>query len=141
MRIDGWEQRLADLIVSAQTRAFQYGTWDCCRFAADAIKALTGIDPYAEEFQGQRPGEADCFSAIDQAGGILPLAQRIANRCGFAKVRPVQAQRGDVVLGKIDDRPTLGVCVGSRVVFAMLPKGLQALSVRDPRLVRAWRIS
>jgi hypothetical protein len=140
-RREGWEHRFADLIVDAQTRIFAYGTWDCCRFAADAVKALMGTDPYAEEFCGQQPAEPECFAAIERAGGILSLAQRIATDCRFAKTRPVQAQRGDVVLGKRNELLTLGVCIGNRVVFAIAPKGLAAVSLTDPSLLRAWRIA
>jgi hypothetical protein len=140
MRRDGWEQRLADVLTDAQTRAFAYGAWDCCLFACAAIGALTGTDP-AASFRGRYTDEDSCASVLNTHGGILSIAERAANTGGFARITPREAQRGDVVLGRIHGRATLGVCAGVHAAFAMAPSGLYRVPITDPALVLAWRIA
>lgn len=140
MRREGWEHRLTALITDAQSRIFSYGTWDCCLFASAAIAAVTGHDPSAA-FRGRYADAAGCDAVLAEAGGVLAIAARAAADQGFRRVGPRQAQRGDVVLGTIQGRATLGVCTGKAVAFAVAPKGLETVPLTDPTLRLAWRIS
>ena len=36
---------------------------------------------------------------------------------GWREVKPLQAQRGDVVMTLLDSKATLGICLGSKVAF------------------------
>jgi len=139
MRVEGWEHRLADLIVSAQTRDFAYGTWDCCLFAAAAIQALTAQDVSAN-FRGRCVDEDTCNQMLAGEGGVASLAARLAAECGFERIPPLMAQRGDIVLGQIRGRDTLGVCVGNRVAFAMAPRGLDTVPITSRLIAGAWRV-
>lgn len=140
MRASGWEHRLTDVITAAQARDFLYGEWDCCLFASAAIEAVTGID-VGGKFRGRYDDDAGCADVLNAAGGILALAARVARQHGFPEILPLSAQRGDVVLAVLDGRATLGVCVGSRVAFAVAPRGLQQVSITDSALRVAWRIA
>ena len=51
-RIEGWEIRLDDFIKSRQNQKFQWGVHDCCLFACDAIREITGED-IAYYFRGK----------------------------------------------------------------------------------------
>lgn len=140
MRREGWEHRLTDLITAAQTRDFTYGTWDRCLFACAAISALTDHDPGAK-YRGMYSVRYGLEALLERHGGVRMIAYRAAADCAFAEIPPVQAQRGDVVLGRIADRATLGVCVGSLVAFAVAPRGLHTVPITDPSLLVAWRVA
>jgi hypothetical protein len=40
-----WRTRLYDYVVSRQGVPFKWGDFDCAKFAADAVEAMTGKDP------------------------------------------------------------------------------------------------
>jgi len=139
MRLEGWEQRLAELIGDAQVRAFQYGEWDCALFACEAIAVCTGDNPN-RAFLGYA-GDAGCAAVLHEHGGLRAIADRVATERGFRHIPVLMAQRGDVVLGVHDGRETLGVCIGASVAFAVQPRGLARIPITDPSLTVAWRIA
>ena len=140
MRRDGWEARFTDLLTAVQDREFQYGTWDCCLFAGAAIEALTGDNP-ADAYRGRYDDEPSCRAVLEAEGGLLGIADAVALLRNFNRLPVLMARRGDIVLGRIDDRPTLGVCVGASVWFAVAPRGVCPIPITDPALVCAWRIA
>ncbi|MGL4489217.1 MAG: DUF6950 family protein, partial [Rhizobiaceae bacterium] len=42
--IHNWPEKLAEFINSNRGRAFEWGAFDCCMFAADAAKIISGKD-------------------------------------------------------------------------------------------------
>jgi len=140
MRIEGWEQRLDALVAEAQTRDFRYGEWDCALFACASIQAMTGADPGAA-FRGTYADEAGCARLLAKVGGLEGGANRIASDHHFAVIPVLMAWRGDVVLARADGKPTLGVCLGRDVAFAVDPVGVQRKPITNPDLVFAWRIA
>lgn len=140
MRIEGWEHRLTDLIAAAQEREFQYGRWDCALLACASIQALTGVEADIA-FRGRYHDEAGCAQVLAASGGLAVIASGVADSLLFGRIPPLTAWRGDVVLATIDGRPTLGVCVGRDVAFAVSPRGLKRVPITDPCLTLAWRIA
>ena len=93
---------------------------------------MTGID-YSTPFRGKYLDEAGAAAVSVAAGGIRAIATAALG----AEIKPLMAQRGDVVLIE-SPRPTLAICMGSEVV-APGPEGLEYRSIKPA--VAAWRIN
>lgn len=132
MRVHNWPIKLALAISEARTKEFKYGDFDCMLFAADIVKAMTGVD-YAERFRGRYDSEKGAYEIIEEYGTPVDLLTAVI---GSPPIHPAQAMRGDVVLAELP-LPTAGVCMGVACAFPTA-KGLRFL----PRSVitHAWRI-
>jgi hypothetical protein len=102
-RKPGWEERLFEVVADHSRRPFSWGGMDggsdCHMMAMDAVKAVTGTDPYAEE-RGRyttRIGALRRFTAR----GFRWLGDAYADV--LQEVPPALAQRGDIGLVQIDD--------------------------------------
>ena len=51
-RLPGWQGALDRFLTAHRETRFQYGVWDCCLFACDAIEVMTGVD-VAAQFRGR----------------------------------------------------------------------------------------
>ena len=131
MRAYDWPQRLEDYVESCRATPFQWGTHDCCRFAAGAVHAMTEVDPmaayrYANEIGARR--------LIRKAGSLDALVHRVL---GDPLPTVAAAGRGDVVIADLDLGPTVGVALGGVAAFAA-PVGLLFIPTNQARV--AWRI-
>ena len=117
------------MLCSRLRTPFEWGVFDCCLFAADAVQAVTGVD-LAERYRGYH-GARQGLRTLDRAGGVGLIATRAL---GFPQRLDV-ARPGDLVLVPADkrDREALAVVVSGDV--ATLP-GAVGL-VQAPR--RMWR--
>jgi len=115
-RLPDWHARLAALLAAAETRPFHAHRWNCGRFAAAAVEAMTGARPHPR---------------------ILPTLEAMADSAGFPRIPPAFARAGDVVLA--GDPPRLGVVVdGGRAAFVG-PRGLVRVPLTTCAI--AWRIA
>jgi hypothetical protein len=126
-----WPQQLAAFVESRRSTPFAWGTHDCCRFAAGAVEAMTGVDRmHAFTYET----EAEARELITQAGGLDVLVTR---ELGAPLESVAFAGRGDVVLAELDNGPTLGVVLGVQSAFAA-EGGVLLLPTRMGCM--AWRI-
>jgi len=131
MRAQNWPEALAAHIEQRRTMPHQWGSNDCCTFAADAVRAMTGTDPMAD-LRGIKTA-----AAVARLLRKTPLQKLVTQRLGEPLASPLLAQRGDVVLVPQGDEHLLAVCLGE--VWAA--PGLQGLEVGDmQRAVTAWAI-
>jgi len=116
-RLADWPERLAAFLESRRTMPKQWGQNDCALFCADAIQAMTGVDP-ALELRGY-DSEFGAIKAMVkywiQRGVLLPgwkqrpdsllceLAARMAEIHGFEAIATGLAGRGDAVLLEVGD--------------------------------------
>ena len=132
MRHREWQSSLAELVAQRMAAPFEWGVNDCCIFAADAVRAMTGRDPAAD---------AHCYSTALEAAQVVRklggLAEIAATRAGGEEVPPLMARVGDVVLGKLD-RECLGICTGE-TWHAPSACGLVAAPMSTA--LRAWRVA
>lgn len=129
-RFDDWPERLADYLEGARGRPFCFGSHDCASFAAGAVQAMTG--------------EAPAIPQVESAAAYLhflrdhgPLDAIVDDTLGERLPSPAFAQRGDVVLLFVDERATLGVCIG---VEAAAPGPDGMLTVPMSTASAAWRV-
>jgi hypothetical protein len=135
MRHHDWPQRLADYLMECRARPFEYGTHDCCRFAAGVVDAIADAGIVAR-MDAEHP-YADREGAYAVIGSVGGLEQLVSVYLG-EPVHPSRAGRGDVVLAELDQGETIGVCLGNECVFAAEPGGL---AVRPRTVARvAWRV-
>ena len=129
MRLPDWPERLADFVRARRKMPFAYGANDCALFAADAVHAMTGVDP-AAEYRGYSD-EREALRIIKDADGMRGLVSLPEKPAGMA-------QRGDVVIVLIEGRETFGVCVGENYAAP----GVDGLVIRPmAEAVAAFEVS
>ena len=131
MRPDGWEQRLYKSLDNQSP--FVWGQSDCCLFAADAVKAMTGTDP-AKEFRGRYKSEKGAARILARLGGLRKAIGSVMSE----EINPLLAQRGDIVLLNNSGREIAGVIKSRGQISAKGVSGVIELPIRDA--VCAWRV-
>lgn len=134
MRLEGWEDRFAEVIALHTREPFAYGVSDCASFPMDIVHALTG------EYPAIFDRDYDSMSgAVRQLRkhGFAHLGEFFA--ASFPECPPAHARRGDIGIADYH-----GAVLGGGVVVIgedVLGKGEQG-TVRLPRdrLVRAFRV-
>jgi hypothetical protein len=109
MRINTWEEALADYIAIKRDEPFEYGVNDCCMFAAGAVEAITGEDPMPE-FRGKYDSLKGSLTVIKEIGAGT-LEATLDGK--FTQVEIGHAQRGDLAF--FDD--SVGVVMGGFAYF------------------------
>ena len=124
-----WESRLFEFMESRRTAPFAWSSNDCATFAADAVAAITG-----ERLQIPQADTPEAYARLlrDQ-GSLRDMACALLGE----PIPASFAQRGDVVLLLLDDRETLGICVGADIAG---PGADGLVLVPMAHAVDAWRI-
>lgn len=142
-RRDDWPERLAAFLKACQSDAFSWGTLDCCLFAADAVREMTGADP-AAWFRGRYGDEAGAIKALRDfsGGGVLEVMTQLSAEQAWPQIMPVYLQRGDVALLPAPEGfeafgGALGICIGVQIAV-MTQNGLAAVRLRDA--IAGWHI-
>lgn len=118
-----------------------YGVNDCCLFAADGIKAMTGVD-IAEDFRGYSTEQGALKAIAKVAGGstVQDAAVYCAKKYDLAELdQPLKAQRGDLVLIEEADGFKMGL-VHLSGACAVVPGETALRRVDLAAIKRAWRI-
>jgi len=121
---------LPEILEKYRALPFEWGTMDCCIFAANVVRDLTGVD-VAEDLRGTYNTKFGAAKVILPYGDLQGL---LVERFGVPRPA-VLARRGDFVLGPVPE-PALGVCTGNRAVFKS-DGGLVALPLA--RCYRSWK--
>ena len=136
-----WETRhFHEFLMGRASAPFAWGSNDCALFAADGIKAITGVD-IAAEFRGQYHDEASALEAIEAITGgktVEDAAAWCAQKFGLSEWQyPLCARRADLVVVRNGDGLASGLVHlnGKHVVFPG-ERGLVRVSIRQ--IVRAW---
>jgi hypothetical protein len=129
----GWQAAVADVFLDRLGAPFRWGSNDCCLFAADCIKAATGVD-VAEDVRGKYCDTITAYRLIDSFGGLESIA---AARCG-SEINPGQAVFGDIGLVENHGRPCLSV-FGGQFFHAPAEHGLTIIPIEA--CTKAWRLT
>lgn len=133
MRLEGWEARLARVLLEAGRRPYALGESDCFRMACETIEALTGINRWPE-FAGRYGTREEAISLIRQWGASFDAA--FSRFFGVQPSAMGYARRGDIVKFVQGDAH-LGVCNGGEVAL-LTDEGLRY--VRRGVCLLCWRI-
>jgi len=116
-RVD-WPERLAAFLESRRGAPKCWGSNDCGLFCADAIEAMTGVDPGWElrgTYQNARQALRALVKYFRKRGLPMPawqqqpdsllgeIAQHAASIYGWPAIELLAAQRGDLVLLEVGD--------------------------------------
>ena len=143
-RIDGWEALLTAFIQSRSSTKFEWGKHDCCLFACDGIKAITGEDS-AYMFRGKYKDKTEAYNLLkDFSGsGLEETAERLAKEFKLDEVAMSFAGRGDVVLCNVptvinEELPTLGIIGMSGDIYIAGTRRLQVYGKESG--FRFWKV-
>ena len=102
-RLPDWRKRLDDYLDGLEGKAFDWATMSCGLFAADAVRAMTGID-FSPEFRGQVQDDESAAAALKAAGydTIAELAAAKLEECPLSALR-----LGDIASVVLSSGPTL----------------------------------
>lgn len=91
-RLSDWDRRLADVTERHASTAAAWGVCDCLLAAADAVEAVTGIDP-AADVRGSYSTEEGALLAMRERGAenVEEVLMQLFPECGR-----LQARRGDL---------------------------------------------
>jgi len=118
-RVQDWPERLHEYVDLVNGERFAWGVFDCCLFAAGAVRVMTGFDG-AASLRGRYASEAEAIALLHAEGG---LEAYVRQQLGVPRA-PLCAQRGDVVLRRAEgEMDALGVCLGVMAAFAA-PRGI-----------------
>jgi hypothetical protein len=118
-----------------------YGQNDCCLFAADGIKAMTGVD-IAEDFRGYttEAGALKTIKKVTSGSNVEHAAEYCAQKYDLAELKyPLMAQRGDLVLIEEADGLKMGL-IHLGGACAVVPGEKELRRVPLTSIKRAWRI-
>lgn len=132
MKYSNWPERLADIVSISHNKPFEWGTHDCCAFAAKVVFELTGVDYFA-----QYAGYTNALEAahlLKKYGGVRGIATLALG----AEIPPLFACRGDILMVQtVEHGDTLAVCIGTKCVAPGVDS-LQSLPVSTA--ITAWRV-
>jgi hypothetical protein len=136
-RIDNWPKHLQAFLDERRAMPFAWGSNDCCLFAADCIKVLTGLD-LAEDLRGTYDSDLSAARVLKEFEGVEQIAVTRCAEHGFSEVPVSFAQRGDLLLVVTERGPTLAICTGIRCTAPT-----ESGRVETPTLEasRCWHIS
>jgi len=127
-----WLARFHALVAQRLRTPFAWGTHDCCLWAADCVRAISGQDP-ATGLRGSYSDAAGAARLVTQLGGLHALGSRAG-----PSIRPLMAGVGDVGLVDHDGRQTLAVCIGTGWL-APAKDGLAVLPLAHA--LTAWKVT
>lgn len=139
-RLNHWDTELFHhFLIERSNHPFKYGAQDCSSFAADGIKAITGVD-IAEDFRGYKTekGALRAIKKVTAGTTVEHAAEYCADKYGLEEVPPLMAQRGDLALVDVDGPSMALVHLNGRDVVMPGETGLRLLPLTSIR--RAWRV-
>lgn len=135
-RLPHWPELLAAFLAERQGLPFAWGVNDCVTFTADAVRAVTGLDPLGP-LRGQWSDAAGAGRAIVAAGGLL-VALDVAFGPPLPETAARMAPRGSPVCVDVDGRLTVGIAAGNGFWCAPGVLGLEHRPMHEVRL--AWAL-
>ena len=131
-RLPDWQLRFEQFVMQRLSAEFAWGRNDCGLFAADAVRAITGVDlaPHLRAHTDAR----GALVALRGYGGVANLA----SACLGPAAPAVQACVGDVVLLPMGKRLALGICNGATAIGPG-PSGLAHVPMADALM--CWRLA
>jgi len=139
VRHPDWQKLLAAYLKVAEQRDFERGECDCCTFALDAIKTMTGVDLLPSLRGAYSTGNgARRYIAEQKCSSLEDLARRLAVQYRLEEIPAMFSMVGDVAVVKTGD---IGQSLAIRWTRGFTTKavGKRALvMVADPIIV--WRV-
>jgi hypothetical protein len=135
-RYSDWQERLKLFLTVNRQRPFRWGSWDCCLFACNAVREITGSD-LALHYRGQYKTMLGAMRLIN--GSVDGVADKVASEFMIARYKTAsEAEPGDIVLATITEMNTLGIVSLMRLAVFSTLQGLSDYPLSISKI--AWRI-
>ena len=133
-----WVTKLMDFIQEVKDKPFEWGKWDCCIFADEALYRISGKRVIPDGIKGWAT-EEEAQKTIKAYGKTLGNSlNKAAKKAGMKEIDLPYLSTGDLVLMKTEVGGEIaGICVG-HWLFAPTDDGLT--NKRLDMALRAWRI-
>jgi len=135
-RKPNWPELLPPFLAEKKDMPFDWQYNNCCFFASDWLRILTGIDP-ATDLRAEITDLASAKKALLARGGVEQICEDRCAANDWPEVAPNFAQRGDIATVDTPHGPAIGVVFGRNVAFAG-KLGVEFIPISQTR--RAWRI-
>lgn len=135
MRHNDWSIRLNHMVNNNKERPFKWGSWDCCLFAAEAVKAMTGED-LASDLRGRYRTELGALRAIKKVG-CNSIEELLDSRLNTETPR-LLACRGDVALVDRPGGDAAGIIYGAGILV-VTREGMQQIPLSLAKKV--WSVN
>ena len=132
MKLPDYQIRLDAWYKSKAGKPLVYGENDCCLFVADAVLAMTGIDP-AKAIRGTYNSEQGAAKIIARHGGLKGLIDSL----GFESKTIAFATVGDIGLAKQEREELLVLCMAG---YAIAQGKRNIEFVPFDRLIHVWGV-
>lgn len=145
MRIQGWEMRLEQYVQETALKKFSWApenSCDCLRFVSDAAVLVCGKDPMSkilpedpDTIRGAYSTEKEAVLLIKKLRGSVEAIMDVR----FQRVDPNFAQRGDIVLDKLNRGMTFGLVWSKGAsFFKTMDEGFEIRKAHEAKM--AWRV-
>lgn len=131
-RLPDWRLHFDALISARMHQPFAWGVNDCALFAADAVKAITGVD-LAAGLRGHCTAR-QALRTIRRNGDLFGIACRALGAASGVH----NAREGDVLLVGMGKRTALGVMLDGGMLVGPGATGLCSAPLTDA--LCAWRV-
>lgn len=126
-------------VMGARGTQFRYGVHDCCMFAADLSKAITGHDPLGKV--RSYVGRAEMEAVISEHGGVLEDAiVDEMEASGFPEIPVADVAQGDNILLKGKHGHALGSVADVEAKTVIIAASRGWVTIPIDQAVRAWKV-
>lgn len=131
-RLNDWPTQLANFLLEKQKQPFEWGSNDCCLFAADAILAMGGRD-VAKDVRGRYKTAIGAHRIMKKLGAgslVELLTQRLGEPDGLIT-------RGSIIVVESNGELVAGVFY--QKPWALTERGLQGMPLES--IVQSWSLN
>ena len=137
-RKEDWLQNLNSFIEERRHKPFSFGEQDCCLFACDAVKVMTGTDLGAD-FRGYK-GKRETLEILKQyKEDVKTIAEIVTDKYNIKENKNInRTHKGDLVLLKNNDRYLMGIYYSKAQSYCPTNNGICILGPNE--VVKTWGI-
>ena len=131
-QVEAWRTRFDALVRERMNTPFAWGRHDCCLWAADAVRVVSGVDP-APDVRETYQTAVQAAQTLRRMGGLAAVAARAG-----APIAPLYAGTADIGLVSVEGRESLAVCAGP---VWLVPGNTGLAAVALAAASQAWRVA
>lgn len=137
-KLPQWETHLFNFINNNTERPFAWGKWDCCIFAVEGIKAMTGKTMMKIQWQNKK----EAYKFIAKNGRTLnKVTSKYAKQSNIKTIEKNFITAGDIVLLEDhlnDNEELIGICTGN-IIACVSEEGITYRE--NSRAKKVWRLN
>lgn len=137
MKIDGWEYAFDMFMEKAYTKDFEWGSWDCCKFADACLTAISDKKSYIPK-QLKWNDEESALESIKKYGGTLNKSIAKAFKNKLTQVNTQSLGKGDLVVYK-EESELVGMTDGAKIIGPS-DGGLSFKKPSEVEILSVWRL-